>query len=191
MVKRLEQDPNRIDHKEQRLDQSTKALLLALSLSKRSAAIVNLGNTDPIQLANHISSLKNYYHVTVDDIVAGITPPAFDANGLIVTGYSKKIYKVPDTEYKIQHFVRQLSFNVEDANHPFPVLVLSNGLPHTECLNNPGLPWYNGPFQDDSVWTLKDDFSLIRHERSLQLSGNGAVKGKWAALQTIPIKLVI
>lgn len=166
-----------------------KCLFLATHMS-HGAAIVEVSSLPYTQDEIASALLPTFYKVSVDDILSHILIVPEDANGLVVTGYSDKLFHEQngDVERRIQGAIRA-AHNERFMEKNLAVIVLSDTLPNINVFHNATMPWFNGPFEgDDAVWSLKQGeygFELVRFERKTDY-GEGELPSHWDILEDIP-----
>ena len=140
-----------------------RAVLTAVRLSG-GAAIVNVGeiSTDQNEIIEKLP--PGYQHVTVQKILDGKTEPLTGGLiGLVVTGYTSDLYDNHPNETEVQDYVRS------NAIGGLKVIVVTSSLPN-ENIFDVSLPWYNGPFDERSVWSITTsgkpnaDFQIVNHK---------------------------
>jgi len=153
--------------------------LVALQHSKR-AAIINTGALTPLGITHEAIARKTmgpehleitWQLLSIEKILrSGIERLPAGTNGLLVTGYSATILDQGEreNENRLQAAIRAKFNSYLDS--PFSLLVLSETLPN-KSFEHISLPWYNGPFQPNTTWSIEplgpldevSGFSLTQH----------------------------
>lgn len=154
------------------MEVTIKALHLALKHS-HGAALVNLAESAESQeeIVDHLP--EYFHHVTVAEILEKKALVPAEKKGLVVSGYSWDFYVDKDKEERIEAFVRTVANMRRCYEGRFQILVLMNGLPEEKIWCNADLPWFNGPFEDEAVWSIRpmpqgSGVELIQHKLEIK-----------------------
>lgn len=129
----------------------------ALKQSQRKI-IVFCDGVNPQEIVDIYTKSQDKCHVSsVQDLLekpreAGVRPTQ-GTNTWIITGYSRDL-QVADiqTEKYLQAVVREQM----GRQIAYQLIILSSTLPHEE-FQTVQFPWFNGPFEEDFVWSIKKD----------------------------------
>jgi hypothetical protein len=172
--------------KEQTADNINEALLMAVRMS-RGAAIVNVADL-PFSQDEIASALSpQYYQMSVEKILTSTVRIPEESIGIVLTGYTRKLYENSDQENRVEAVVRSEHNMRLASRHNLNVLILSDSLPDENVFHNSFLPWFNGPFQgDDSVWSIQQSTTgveLTRYRRETKTPREAA---SWVPNRIVP-----
>lgn len=131
---------------------STAAQLIETALYRsKGAAIVHIDGFDQNELAKKIH--QHHFVSSTDELLEDqfkYLPPN-EPITWIITGYSNRFSKEPETEAKLQNIIRA-QWNTRGREN-LSLIVLSDSLPDTSFMKS-HLPWFNGPFEDNPVYAV-------------------------------------